>query len=146
MNTQTLNKVNRFGKIGKIVMTVLLVISIITTLLCSVAAICVGGLPKDAVTATVTSNAELRVNEENFASLWALLVDGFAYETDQDPSNMLADGESQILPPEDTEMSTQLEFLQQSYASATVRSEEGEKIVDAKSAPQNTLLRIWRPC
>lgn len=135
MNAKTLSKVNRFGKVGKIVMTILLTAAIIATLLCGVAAIYTATLPKDAVKVTVTNHAEFKINESSFSSVWGMLAKGFSYASDNDPSAMMKDdSDSVILPPENTEFNAELNFFNQSYSSATIRSEGSEKIIDAKSS------------
>ena len=134
MNTKTLTKVNRFGKVGKIVMTVLMIAAIIVTVLIGSAAVYVTTLPKDAVKVTVTNHAEFKVKKSCFSSVWAYLAEGFSSASDEDPSDMLTDGKK-ILPEEDTEINTDLEFLNRSYSSAIIHTEDGEKIIDAKSSP-----------
>lgn len=135
MNTKTILKVNRFGKVGKIVMTVIMIVAIITTVLCGAAAIYSATLPKDAVTVDVTNHAEFKINKKYFSSVWGMLSDGFSYATDQDPSDMLKDNDNKILPADNTEINTKLNFFNQSYSSATIRSEESSKIINAKSEP-----------
>lgn len=139
MNTKTLAKVNRFGKIGKAVMTVLLAFAIIITVILGAAAVYTATLPKDCFKITVTSNAEFKVDESIFSSVWSMLSEGFSGASDKDPSDMLKDGKKvdsgEILPPEDTELKTELNFFDQSYSSATVRSAKDKKIIDAKSSP-----------
>lgn len=136
MNTKTLSKVNKFGKIGKIVMTILFVAAVIVTLLSCTAAIYSATLPNDAVSVTVTNNAEFKINENSFASIWNFLNNKFSYMADKDPSDMLKDdSNNKILPPEGKELDTELNFFNQSYSSATIRSEKGKKIIDAKSSP-----------
>lgn len=136
MNAKTLSKINRFGKVGKIVLMILTVVAIIAMLLSCVAAIYVATLPKDAVRVTVTKHAQLTVNGNSFSSVWNMLTNRAAYAADDNPSNMLKDGsDSKILPPENTEIHTELRFFNQSYSSATIRSAGTDKIVDAKSAP-----------
>ena len=75
MNSKTLSNFHKFGKVGKIAMTVLMVIAILATAASCVATIYVATLPKDALTVRVTNNAEFRINEKNFDSLWGILVD-----------------------------------------------------------------------
>lgn len=136
MNAQTILKVNRFGKVGKIVMTILLVAAILATLLIGAAAIYAATFPKDAVRVTVTNHAEFKINKSSFSSVWSMLSDGFSYVTDSDSSAMMKDDSGEtILPPEDTELSTELHFFNQSYSSAAIRSEGNEKIIDANASP-----------
>lgn len=135
MNAKTLSNINRFGKVGKIVMTILLIAAIIVTLLIGAAAIYVSTLPKDAVNVTVTNNAEFKINENSFSSIWGMLAKNFSYATDKDPSDILKNGGNTILPPENTEINTELNFFNQSYSSAKIHSEGNEKIIDAKSSP-----------
>lgn len=136
MNSKTILKVNRFGKIGKIAMTVLLVAAIIVTFLCGVAAIYTATLPKDAVRVIVTNHAEFRIDESIFSSIWGFLASNASYAADKDPADIIEDGnKSKILPPENTELNTKLDFFNQSYSSATISSEGNEKIINAKSSP-----------
>lgn len=136
MNAKTLAQINRFGKIGKLAMTLLLIAAVAVVLLCSVAAAYIAALPKDALQVTVTNHAEFRINTQNFSDLWYYLVDGVSYAAEGDPSVMFRDdSDSRLLPPEDTELNTELNFLNRAYTSATVRSQEDDKIIDAKSAP-----------
>lgn len=136
MNAKTLLKVNRFGKVGKIIMTVLMIVAIVATIFCGAVAIYTATLPKDAVKVTVTNHAEFKINESKFASVWSMLTDSFAYATDKSPSEMLKDDKGgKILPQENTEINTKLDFFNQSYSSATIRSGENEKIIDATSSP-----------
>ncbi len=136
MNAKTLSKVNRFGKIGGIVMTILLIAAIIFTLLIGAALIYAATLPKDAVKVTVTNHAEFKINESSFSSVWSMLVKSFSYATDKDPSAMMKDdAESKTFPTENTEFNTELNFFNQSYSSAMLRSDGSAKIIDAKSSP-----------
>lgn len=136
MNAKTLSKVNRFGKVGKIAMTILLIAAIIVTLLNGVAAIYSASLPRDAVKVTVTNHAEFKINENSFSSVWDMLTKSFSYATDKDPSAMIKDdSDGKILPPENEELNTELNFFNQSYSSATIRSEGSKKIIDAESSP-----------
>lgn len=135
MNPKTLANFNRFGKVGKIVMTILLVAAILATLLLGGATIYTATFPKDAVTVTVTNQAQFKIDESSFPSVWGMLADNSAYGTDQNPSSMLEDGDRKVLPPENTELNTALHFFHQSYSSATIHSKGNEKLVDATSAP-----------
>ena len=65
-----------------------------------------------------------------------VLVQHVSYAADQDPSARLKDDGGKVLPPEGTELQTELDFFRQSYSSATIRSEKNEKIIDANSAPE----------
>lgn len=135
MNAKTLAKINRFGKIGKLVMTLLLIAAILAALLCSVAAAYIVSLPKNALQVTVTDHARFQINAQNFSDLWYYLVDGVSYAAEGDPAAMLRENaDSQLLPPEDTELNTELNFLNRAYTSATVHSQGSDKIIDAKSA------------
>lgn len=135
MNTKILSKVNRFGKIGKIVMTVLLVLAIIFTVLIGAAAIYSETFPEDAVTVSVTNHAEFKIDKRSFSAIWSMLSTGFSYATDKDPSGMLEDGAGAIVPDENTKTDADLNFFNQSYSSATVRSEGDRKVIDAQSSP-----------
>lgn len=136
MGTKTLTKFNRFGKIGKILMTILLLVAILTTLLLAGATIYTATLPKDAVKVAITNHAEFQISEDHFASVWNALVKSFSYASDKDPSSQLSnDSDSELLPPEDTELTTELKFLNRNYSSAMIHSEADEKIVTADSSP-----------
>lgn len=136
MNTKILSKVNNFGKVGKFITTVLLIAAIIVTFLNTAAAIYAATLPKDAVVVAVTSRAEFKIKDSVFSSVWNFLSDGVSYATDKDPSGMLNDKDSsKILPAEDTKLDTKIKFFNQSYSSATVRSDKNGKVVEAESAP-----------
>lgn len=136
MNAKTLSKVNRFGNIGKIVMTILLIAAIIATLLCGISTIYAATLPKDAVKVTVTNHAEFKINDNSFSSVWSMLSSGFAYAGKTDASILKTDNNnSKVTPPENTELNTELNFFNQSYSSAAIRSEGSEKIIDAQSSP-----------
>lgn len=135
MHTTTLSKFNKFGKVGKIVMTVLMVIAILATASTCAATVFVAALPKDAMTVSVVSNAEFRINEKNFDSLSDILIGSFAYAGDDDPEDMLSDEANHIAPPENREFETELEFFDQSYSSAKIYSDGDETVVAAKSSP-----------
>lgn len=142
MNTKTLSQIHRFGKVGKIVMTLLLVAAIIATLLCGAAAIYVATLPEDAVKVSVTNHAQFKINESCFSSVWNFLAKSAAYSSDQSPADALKDdADSHLLPEENTKLDVQLDFFRQSYSSATVRSENGGKIIDAESSPSEYCSR-----
>ena len=136
MNANAIKKVNHFGKAGKIVMTILLIAAILVTLVSGVATIYTATLPKDAVKVTVTNHAEFKIDEGSFPAIWSFLVQHVSYAADQDPSALLKDDGGKVLPPEGTELQTELDFFRQSYSSATIRSEKNEKIIDANSAPE----------
>lgn len=133
MNAKTISNINRFGKVGKIIMTILLIGAILSALLSAAAAIWAASLPKDAIQVTVTQQARFRINGDTFPSLWSMLSDGFSYASDSDPSAMLKDDGGIILPPEGTTLQTKLKFFDQSYSSASIRSENGAKVIDAAS-------------
>lgn len=136
MNPKTISKVNRFGKIGKIIMTVLTVAAILVTVLSCGTAIYASTLPKDAVTISVTNQAEFKIKKNVFSTVWSMLTKNASYTTDKDPSDMLKDGNNEsVLPAENTQIDTNLNFFNQSYSSATIRSDGNEKIIDAKSSP-----------
>lgn len=135
MDSKKRTKVNKFGKTGKIVLTVLTVVAMVATLLTGAATIYAATFPKDAVKVAVTNQAEFKVTESSFASVWGMLVNGFSYATDENQADMLKNGEKKILPAENTEIDVDLKFFNQSYSSATVRSQNGEKIIEAKAAP-----------
>ena len=118
MNSKTLSNFHKFGKVGKIAMTVLMVIAILATAASCVATIYVATLPKDALTVRVTNNAEFRINEKDFDSLWGILVESFSYAGDASPEGMLSDGSDKITPPENQVFETELSFFNQSYSSA----------------------------
>ena len=143
MNPSTLTKFNRFGKVGKIVITILLIAAVIVALLCAAAAVYTGTLPEDAVKVTVTSQAEFKIDADNFSAVWNYLAGSFSYATSEDPSDMLSDGGSKILPQENTRLKTELtllenelRFFNQSYSSAVIRSDDSGKIIDAESSPE----------
>lgn len=135
MNEKTRANINRFGRVGKIILTVLLIAAILAAILGGAAAIAVATLPKDAVKVSVTEHATFTIQESTFPSVWSMLADGFAYTADQDPSALLQDEVSDFLPPENTELDTNLHFFHQSYSSAKIHSEGGEKVIEADSAP-----------
>lgn len=135
MNTNIQSKVNRFGKVGKIAVTALLVASIAVALLTCAAAVYTATLPKNAVKVTVTNNAEFKIDKKSFATIWGMLSNNASYSTDKDPLSMFTDDGEKISPAENTEIKTDLSFFNQSYSSATVRTEGNEKIIDAKSSP-----------
>lgn len=135
MNPKLLSNVNRFGKIGKMIMTLLLVVAIIITLLLATATIYVSTLPKDAVKVTITNHAEFKINKNIFSSVWSMLTDGFSYASNEAPSGIADESDGKILPPENTEINTELNFFDQSYASERLRSEGNKKIIEAISEP-----------
>ena len=143
MNSKTLAKINRFGKVGKIIITILLIAAIIAALLSAAAAAYIAALPKDAVKVTVTSYAEFKIDAGSFSSVWNFLAGNFSYSSSDDPSAMLSDDGDPILPPENTQLKTELarlenelKFFNQSYSSAVIRSDESGKIIDAASSPE----------
>lgn len=137
MNEKTQRNIHRFGKAGTVILTILMIAAVIITLLLGTAAIYTATLPKDAVVVSVTNRAAFRINENIFSSVWGMLVENFQYAADTDPSAMLSSTESDpLLPPEDTELTVNLHFFNQSYSTATIRSEEGNKVIDATSAPE----------
>ena len=85
MNSTTMSNFQRFGRVGKIVMLVLIVIAALATVASAVSAIYVATLPKDALTVSVTDNAEFRVNSSNLDSLWSIIADGFSYSESSNP-------------------------------------------------------------
>ncbi|MDD7772011.1 MAG: DUF2975 domain-containing protein [Firmicutes bacterium] len=135
MNSKTLSNFHKFGKVGKIAMTVLMVIAILATAVSLAATIFVASLPKDALTVRVTNNAEFRINEKNFDSLWGILVDSFSYAGDTSPEEMLSDESDKITPPENQDFNTELSFFNQSYSSAKIYSDGNTKVMEAKSSP-----------
>ena len=137
MNEKTQRNIHRFGKIGTVILTVLMIAAVIITLLLGTEAIYTATLPKDAVVVSVTNRAAFQINENIFSSVWGMLVEDFQYAGYTDPSAMLSDdGSSLVLPPENTELNANLHFFNQSYSTATIRSEEGNKVIDATSAPE----------
>ena len=135
MDSKTLSNFHKFGKAGKIAMTVLMVIAVLATAVSCVAAIFVATLPKDALTVRVTNQAEFRINEKDFNSLWGILVESFSYAGDASPEDMLSDGRDKITPPENQVFETELSFFNQSYSSAKIYSDGNTKIMEAKSSP-----------
>lgn len=135
MNEKTILNINRFGKVGKIVMTVLLIAAIVFTILMCISAIYASSLPKDTLKVNVTSNAEFEIKESSFAAVWSMLTKSASYADDKDPSSMLKDNNSKIIPSENTEIKTDLNFFNQSYSSAKITSEGSKKIIEAKSSP-----------
>ena len=146
MNANAIKKVNHFGKAGKIVMTILLIAAILVTLVSGVATIYTATLPKDAVKVTVTNHAEFKTDEGSFPAIWSFLVQHVSYAADQDPSARLKDDGGKVLPPEGTELHTELDFFRQSYSSATIRSEKNEKIIDANSTPEEYVSAVCCIC
>jgi len=135
MNTKTLAKIHKFGKIGTIAMTVLMVITILASILMCVTTIFVSTLLKDAVTVSVTNQAELRISDKNFDTLWDILCDSFAYATNQDPEAKFSDENAMITPPENQKLETNLEFFNQTYSSAEIRTDGNIKVIYAQSSP-----------
>lgn len=135
MNTKNRSNFNRFGKIGKIVTTVLLITAVVMTFLSCTAAIYTATLPKDAVRISVTNHAGFKISKSAFSSVWGILTNSNAYASGSDPSDLIKDDGSKPLPPDTTEIDTELKFFDQSYSSATIRSEGNDKIIDAKSSP-----------
>ena len=135
MDSKTLSNFHKFGKAGKIAMTVLMVIAVLATAVSCVAAIFVATLPKDALTVCVTNQAEFRINEKDFNSLWGILVESFSYAGDASPEDMLSDGRDKITPPENQVFETELSFFNQSYSSAKIYSDGNTKVIAAKSLP-----------
>lgn len=135
MNETTRANINRFGRVGKIILTILLITAILAAILGGAAAIAVAALPKDAVKVAVTEHATFTIQESSFPSVWSMLADGFSYAADQDPSALLQDEGDDLLPPENTELNTNLHFFHQSYSSAKIHSDGNETIVEADSSP-----------
>lgn len=135
MNSKTLSNFHKFGKVGKITMIILMVIAILATAVSLIATIFVATLPKDALTVSVTNNAEFRINGNKFDSLWGILENGFSYSGNTDPEKMLRDEGDKITPPENQEINTELSFFNQSYSSAKIHSEGSTKVMEATSSP-----------
>lgn len=136
MNTKISANINRFGKVGKTILSILLVVAIASALLSGIAAVYSATLPKDAVLVKVTNQAEFRINGSIFSSVWDSLTKGVAYASGEDPSATWEDdANGKSLPPEDTELDTELDFFNQSYSSAQIHSEGSDKIIEAKSDP-----------
>lgn len=135
MNSKTLSNFHRFGRVGKIVMIVLMVIAILATVSSLAATIFVTTLPKDALTISVTNNAEFRINEKNFGFLWSVLEDGFSYASETSPEGMLSNEGGKIIPSENQEVDTEISFFNQSYSSAKIYSDGNTKVMEAKSSP-----------
>ena len=135
MDSKTLSKFHKFGNVGKVIMTVLMVITIIATIMCAVATGFVSSLPKDALTVRVTNNAEFRINESNFQSLWGLLVDSLSYSVDSDPEEMLSEDGGMFTPPENQDFNAHISFFNQTYSSAKFHSDGNTRVMEAKSEP-----------
>lgn len=135
MNSKTIAHINRFGNVGKLVITVLLIAAIIAAFLSGAAAIYTASHTKDAVKITVTNHAEFRIDENIFTSVWNFLANGAAYASNKDLSAGLKDDTGIILPEENTEMSTDLNFFNQIYSTAIIRSDGSAKIIEAASSP-----------
>lgn len=137
MDSKTLTKFHRFGAVGRIIMTVLLAVAVAVTVLCLAATVYLVTLPKNAMTVQVTDQAEFRIQEKNFDSLWGFLANKFAYEGSEDAKKILGNGKEALTPSEGQEIQTELSFLNQSYASARITSEGDVKVIKAQSAPDS---------
>lgn len=135
MNSKTLSNFHKFGKVGKIVVTVFMVLVILAAVLMMTATIYVKTLSKDALTVSVTSNAQFRINEKEFDSLLGMLMDSFSYSGDAVPEGMLTDDYGNIIPPEHQKFDTELTFFDQSYSSAEIYTDGDTKVIGAASSP-----------
>lgn len=135
MNSTTMSNFQRFCRVGKTVMLVLIVIAALATVASAVSAIYVAALPKDALTVSVTDNAEFRVNSSNLDSLWSILADGFSYSESSSPEKMLSGSSDKITPPENQTVNTKLSFFNRSYSSAKIYSDSDTKVIEAQSSP-----------
>ena len=135
MNSKTLTKVHKFGKIGNIVAIVLIAALLIMAVLTVVGAVYVASLPKDAVTAAVTNSAELRINSDRFDTIWNIINDSVGFATNQDLGEIMENGVLTANLPENQELQIDLDVFGTEYSQAVIKTENGSKIINAKTVP-----------
>ena len=76
MNATTLKKVHQLGEAGKVVLTILLVVSILATAAAGLAAAALGGISRETVSVSVTSQAVYQSSGKFAEDLWQVLMGG----------------------------------------------------------------------
>lgn len=135
MDTNTLAKFRLFGKTGKILMTVLSIITALIAVSCCAATAFVAALPEDALKVRVVERTQLHFNAESFQALWNILGGSFSYAGEGSLDDMLKENGRSVMPPENTEFSTELKLFHRSYDSAEIHTDGDAKVMDAESDP-----------
>ena len=115
MNANTLKRVHQFGKVGKIVLTVLLVLNILATAAAGLAAAALGGVSRETVSVSVTSQATYQGRGQFMQSMWQTLTGSWAAEEQQDQAAVTLFGSL--------------------YTSAAMRREGEQIVIETVSAP-----------
>ncbi len=115
MNANTLKRVHQFGKVGKIVLTVLLVLNILATAAAGLAAAALGGVSRETVSVSVTSQATYQGRGRFMQSMWQTLTGSWAAEEQQDQAAVTLFGSL--------------------YTSAAMRREGEQIVIETVSAP-----------
>lgn len=117
MNANTLKKVHRFGKVGKIVLTVLLVVNILATVAAGLAAAALGGVSRETVSVSVSSQATYQGRGRFMQSMWQTLTGSWAAEEQQDQAVVTLFGSL--------------------YTSAAMRREGEQIVIETVSTPNS---------
>ena len=115
MNANTLKRVHQFGKVGKIVLTVLLVLNILATAAAGLAAAALGGVSRETVSVSVTSQATYQGRGRFMQSMWQTLTGSWAAEEQQDQAAVTLFGSL--------------------YTSTAMRREGEQIVIETVSAP-----------
>ena len=115
MNATTLKKVHQLGEAGKVVLTILLVVSILATAAAGLAAAALGGISRETVSVSVTSQATYQGRGQFMQSMWQTLTGSWAAEEQQDQAAVTLFGSL--------------------YTSAAMRREGEQMVIETVSTP-----------
>ena len=115
MNANTLKRVHQLGEAGKVVLTILLVVNILATAAAGLAAAALGGVSRETVSVSVSSQATYQGRGRFMESLWQTLTGSWAAEEQQDQVAVTLFGSL--------------------YTSASMYTRGGEMVIETVSTP-----------
>ena len=115
MNATTLKKVHQLGEAGKVVLTILLVVNILAAAAAGLAAAALGGVSRETISVSVTSQATYQGRGQFMQSMWQTLTGSWAAEKQQDQAAVTLPGSL--------------------YTSADMRREGEQVVIETVSTP-----------
>ena len=115
MNATTLKKVHQLGEAGKVVLTILLVVNILAAAAAGLAAAALGGVSRETISVSVTSQATYQGRGQFMQSMWQTLTGSWAAEEQQDQAAVTLFGSL--------------------YTSAAMRREGEQMVIETVSTP-----------
>ena len=115
MNANTLKRVHQLGEAGKVVLTILLVVNILAAAAAGLAAAALGGVSRESVSVSVSSQATYQGRGSFMQSLWQTLTGSWAAEERPDQAAITLPGSL--------------------YTAASMRREGEQMVIETVSVP-----------